>query len=144
MDSNHKKALIEQLEKLDDAATLSDIQNATSAFFKEKLWVSAIGRVVFSCSLASAALTLLLITNAFGIGSNLSFDIIAYAAWTILPPAWFMLEYVWLFPAEARFDAHLLSDLKYKHELAGKIWGGLVLLITATMYLKYGKGIFDA
>lgn len=142
MESSYKRKLIEELENLDEEATLSDIQKATSGFFKDKVWTSTIGRIVFGCSLILAILTLLLITNAFNIGSNLSFDIIAYAAWTIFPPAWFMFEYVWLFPDEARFDAHQLSDLKYKHELAGKIWGGLVLLITATIYLKYGKGIF--
>jgi hypothetical protein len=53
-----------------------------------------------------------------------------------------MFEYTWLFPEEARFDSSQLADLKYKHELAGKIWGGLVVLITAILYLKYGQNIF--
>jgi hypothetical protein len=79
--------------------------------------------MAFVFALILSISTLLLITNAFGFGSSKTFDIIAYSAWTILPPSWFMFEYTWLFPEEARFDSSQLADLKYKHELAGKNLG---------------------
>jgi hypothetical protein len=142
MPTNYKRELINQLEKLDETATLTDIQKTSSRFFKQKIWVSYFGRIAFVFALILSISTLLLITNAFGFGSSKTFDIIAYSAWTILPPSWFMFEYTWLFPEEARFDSSQLADLKYKHELAGKIWGGLVVLITAILYLKYGQNIF--
>ena len=139
MKANPKKELIDQLEKLDETATLGDIEKLTSQFFKQKIWVSTVGRITFACTLVLAAITLLLITDVFKFGSSKIFDIIAYSAWTILPPSWFMFEYTWLFPSDARFDSYQIDDLKYKHELAAKIWGGLVIILTAIEYYKYGK-----
>ena len=142
MNINYKEQLINQLEKLSETATPSDIQKITSSFFNQKIWISSVGRVSFVCALILAVITLLLITNAFNLGDSITFDIIAYSAWAILPPSWFMFEYTWLFPNDARFDSNQVADLKYKHELSGKIWGGLVLLITAIIYLKYGQKLF--
>lgn len=135
-------SLVEELQKLTHSATASDVKKITSRYFDQKIWISPIGRYAFGIAFILAILTLLQITNAFGFGRSKVFDVIAYSAWTILPPSWFMFEYTWLFPNEARFDPNQLADLKYKHELAGKIWAGLVLLITAFIYLKYGQKLF--
>lgn len=134
---NNKEALIKELQNLQEDASMSDVQKVTSKFFSKKIWVSPFGRSFFGWAILLAIITLLLMTDTFKLGKSKVFDMIAYASWTILPPAWFMFEYTWLFPDEARFDSNQLADLKYKHELAGKIWGGLVLLITAIMFNKY-------
>lgn len=132
-----KREFIEQLEDLSDDASMAEIKKVSSKFFKEKIWVSPIGRKFFVVAILLAVITLLLLTDSFNFGKNIVFDVIVYSFWTILPPAWFMFEYTWLFPDDARFDSNQLADLKYKHELAAKIWAGLVLLITAIMYHRY-------
>lgn len=137
-EKSFKSELINELNSLKEPASLSDIQKLTSKFFSTKMWESKVGRKAFLYAVILATITLFLITTLH----SKIFDIVAYGLWTIVPPSWFMYEYTWLFPDEARFDSNQLSDLKYKHELAGKIWGGLVLLITAVLYLKYGQKIF--
>lgn len=134
---NNKEELINELQKLQDDASLSELQKVTSKFLGKKIWISPIGRSFFVWAILLAIITLLFITDTFNFGKSKVFDMIAYASWTIIPPAWFMFEYTWLFPDDARFDSNQLADLKYKHELAGKIWGGLVILITAIMFEKY-------
>ena len=144
------------LERMKDEASMADIETELLKFFKNnenlydkkvtKVWASPIGRSVFIISILLAIYTILTMTDYFHIqrlpNSPVKiFDVIAYCAWTILPPAWFMLEYVWLFPPYAKLDSKLLDDLKYTQELAGKIWAGLVVLITAIMWFKYGKAI---
>jgi len=136
---DNKRELIKKLEQLDDEASLSDIQGVTSKFYNEGIWISPIGRRAFGISLSLAVITLLIMT----VGRCKIFDIVAYCLWTILPPSWFLFEYAWLFPDSARFDANQLDDLKYKNELAGKIWTALVVLITVIIYLKYGRDIFE-
>ncbi len=116
-DTDHKKDLIDRLNQLSDSASLSDIQKVTSKFFSAKIWVSIVGRKAFAWALLPAVITLILITTF----KCKFFDVVAYGAWTIIPPSWFMYEYTWLCPDEARFDSNQLADLKYKHELAGKI-----------------------
>ncbi|MFT3750653.1 MAG: hypothetical protein QM768_20245 [Agriterribacter sp.] len=134
---SNKRALIEELEKLSEDASTTDIQKITSQFFKQKIWISQVGRGFFIGAILLAIITILLLTNAFKWGNSKILDMVAYSFWTIVPPSWFMFEYTWLFPSDARFDTNQLADLKYKHELAAKIWGGLVLLITAIIYWRY-------
>lgn len=138
---NYKNELIKELEQLKDDASLSEIQGVTSRFFGQEIWMSPVGRVAFGVSCFLALVTLLIMTKTFHFSSK-AFDLIAFCLWTILPPSWFLFEYAWLFPDSARFDDNQLEDLKYKHDLAGKIWAALVVVITVIIYLKYGKDIF--
>ena len=107
---------------------------------KTPIWKSQWGRVVFVAAILLAIFSILLITNWFHLKPSKvvnNWDLIVYFAWTILPPAWFLFEYVWLFSDADKLDPNKLADLKYTHELAGKIWAGLVTLLSVILYLKY-------
>lgn len=149
-----KQKIISYLEELDENATLTDIETQVQLFLKisnsvtthreKKVWTSAIGRTIFVVSILLAFYTIVEITDKFNLYHHETvsyFDVIAYCAWTVIPPAWFLFEYVWLFPAKSKLDSNELADLKYTHELASKIWAGLVVLITAVLYLKYGSSL---
>ena len=75
--------------------------------------------------------------------------VVMFCAWTILPPAWFLLEW-YLFerppepnpPDDAQYNQKLakysqkLADFKYSQELASKIW----IAIAVVLGLLIGKG----
>jgi hypothetical protein len=107
---------------------------------KTIVWKSPWGRIVFIVSILLAVFTILQITNYFHLKASATivpFDLVAYFAWTIFPPAWFLFEYVWLFSDADKLDPNKVSDLKYVHELAGKVWASLVVLLSVILYLKY-------
>jgi hypothetical protein len=107
---------------------------------KTKVWKSPWGRIVFTLSILLAVFTILQVTNYFHLEASATiapFDLVAYFAWTMLPPAWFLYEYVWLFSDADKLDPNKVSDLKYVHELAGKVWASLVVLLSVILYLKY-------
>ena len=123
----------------------------------DKLWFSLIGRIFFLLSILALFFTLWKITNSFNLQNIHTelhckegckdihynfFDVFAYCAWTIIPPIWFMFEYVWLFPKRYKFDTHQLNDLKYVHELGNKVWVAFVICITIILYIKYRDSIF--
>jgi hypothetical protein len=150
---SHKRKFIDFLENMPGGLTEQEIQKRVTAYFQNKpglksynknvIWKSSIGRTVFTCSILLCILTILIVTNFFNLHKQNSvsyFDVIAYCAWTVFPPAWLLLEYVWLFPDDAKLDPNQLSDLKYTHELASKVWAGVVVLITVILYIKYGTG----
>ena len=64
-------------------------------------------------------------------------DIVIYGVWTVVPPAWFFLEYAWLFPDPAKVIAASMEDMKYTQELASKFWAGLLVLFSILLLLKY-------
>jgi hypothetical protein len=66
-------------------------------------------------------------------------DLVIYGVWTIVPPAWFLVEYSLLFPKERKLDPNQTADLKYTQELAGKFWAGVLLILGALLFLKYGQ-----
>ncbi len=104
------------------------------------VWKSRWGRTVFGMSIFLAILTVLQVSNYFKLMPTkvlAPFDLIAYFAWTILPPSWFLFEYVWLFSDADKMNSDKVNDLKYTHELAGKIWAALVVLLSVLLYLKY-------
>ena len=147
-----KRRFIDFIENMPEGLTDDEVEKRVADYIQKNqtknsgnkiIWKSFIGRTVFACSILLCLLTILIVTNLFDLHrqSTVSyFDVIAYCAWTVLPPAWFLFEYVWLFPDEAKLDSSQLSDLKYTHELASKIWAGVVVLITAVLYIKYGTG----
>lgn len=149
-----KQKVISFIEGLDEDVTFTDIEtklllfkkisNPVTATSEKKVWTSTIGRTVFVISILLAIYSIVEITDRFNLYHHDTvryFDVIAYCAWTIIPPAWFLFEYVWLFPAKSKLDSNELGDLKYTHELASKIWAGLVVLITAVLYIKYGGNL---
>jgi hypothetical protein len=149
-----KQKVISFIEGLDADIALTDIESKLLLFIKinkpvttdsdKQVWTSKIGRTVFVISILLAIYSIVEITDRFNLYHHDTvryFDVIAYCAWTIIPPSWFLFEYVWLFPAKSKLDSNELGDLKYTHELASKIWAGLVVLITAVLYIKYGGNL---
>lgn len=122
-----------------------------------QLWFSLIGRIIFTLSIVAIIFTLWKITNSFNLQNihtelhckegckkihYIIFDVLAYCAWTVGPPVWFMFEYVWLFPEKYKFDTYQLDDLKYVHELGNKVWAAFVICITIILYIKYRDSVF--
>jgi hypothetical protein len=106
----------------------------------KRIWKSPWRNVVFISSLLLALFTILQITNYFHLKPSDTIspcDLVAYFAWTILPPVWFLFEYVCLFSDDDKLDSDKVEDLKYVHELAGKVWAALVVLLSVILYLKY-------
>ena len=158
--TNHKQNLINKLEKLDDNVSPTEILQAVNDFCKanklKKLWHSTTGRIVMICSSCLAFVSIILISkNLLSthkiktdqiIGDQLSMlssDILIYAFWIIMPPLWFLFEYVWLFPKLSKFDPDEVADLKYTQELGAKVWAGIVGLITILLYIKSGSLIHN-
>ncbi len=65
-------------------------------------------------------------------------DVVIYGLWAIAPPAWFFVEYVRIFPDALKLDPNQLADMKYTQDLAAKFWAGVLLLLGALLFLKYG------
>ena len=62
-----------------------------------------------------------------------------YAAWCLGPPAWFLLEWVWLFEHEGG-PSHL-AKFQTTIELAQKFWAAVLVLLGFEIFLFYGTKI---
>lgn len=143
--STAKNQLIEKLAALNDDVSLKDIKKTVAEFYiahsadpDQRVWKSPIGRRVFIGSMILAVISLFLIVS-FPKCTYLALGL--YAGWTILPPCWFLYEYVWIFPDYLKFDSDQFGDLKYTHETVGKIWAGLVVVMTAYLLVIGGNTI---
>jgi hypothetical protein len=151
---------IKILDQIDDKTNLSEALRLVGEFKKayatekeKKLWRSPIG----SPWLIGPILFLLLLTiiKFFMKGKLLpidveaikttkgSFDlvdILLYGVWVILPPLVFLIEYVFLFGRneQNRLDLSQITDIKYCHELASKIWAGVGVFLGIALLIKYG------
>jgi hypothetical protein len=114
----------------------------------QDVWRSPWGRVFFWVSLPlvpASFLAIFMEYAPFGFikrsgGVPISiFDLVVYAIWTLVPPAWFFLEYNFLFPSELKVKDVALEDMKYTQELASKFWIALVALLTAALLFRYGN-----
>src|SRR4051794_35766463 len=114
-----KQKVICFIEGLDEEVTFTDIEFKLLLFTKmcntdtttnvKKVWTSTIGRTVFVISILLAIYSIVEITDRFKLSHHNTvsyFDVIAYCAWTIIPPVWFLFEYVWLFPAKSKLDSN--------------------------------------
>ena len=150
----NKRTLINLLGGMKEETSFEDIEKQILLFFKSnkvnivertiEIRSPTTRKVIFMISIFIAILTIFGITEGFKLQHHDTvkyFDLISYCTWTIIPPIWFLFEYVWVFPKAAKLDPAQLADLKYTQELASKIWGGLVVLITALLYLKYGGNL---
>ena len=135
-----KQALIDALQKLGEGAAPDLIKQTVNSFYPDesvtvsKTWTSPVGRAVFTISIFLGFLSLFLIWKYHDCKELM---LTIYGAWTIGPPVWFLYEYVWLFPERLRHDSVEFGDLKYVHELSGKIWAGLVVVMTAILIVSY-------
>jgi hypothetical protein len=68
------------------------------------------------------------------------FDLILYGCWLIIPPVFFLIEYVFIFDKDEtrRMDEDQLSDMKYVQDLASKVWAAVGVFFSIMLLLKYG------
>jgi hypothetical protein len=135
-----KQELIQKLSELGDTESAEELKKATDAFLfpKAKVWKGNLRTLLmFTSFFLAAAMLVLLIDLSYQNNIIPVGFLLAYAAWVIVPPTWFLFEYVWIFPDDAKMDPNKAADMKYTQELAGKIWAALVVLIGAGLYLVY-------
>jgi hypothetical protein len=121
---------------------------------QEKLWRSPLG----SKWVMGSVLTLLLLTvikicsnpvwiavpsNFVSPENHAKYDflnIILYGIWVVGPPVIFLIEYTMIFGRneDNRMNPRQCEDLKYCHELAGKIWAGVGVFLSVILLIKYG------
>ena len=68
------------------------------------------------------------------------FNLILYGVWLIGPPLFFLIEYVFIFGKDEnrRMNEIQCADLKYCHDLASKVWGGIGVFFSILLLVKYG------
>ena len=118
-----------------------------------RLWRSPLGQKWFiMLVLISLLLTILKINSHFSFipkvyatldCKNISydfFDLIMYGTWLIGPPLFFLIEYVYIFGGDEkrRLDSDQVTDLKYCHDLASKIWAGVGVFLGIMLLIRYG------
>jgi hypothetical protein len=64
-------------------------------------------------------------------------DLLIYAFWTLVPPAWLFLEYALIFPEYLKVNSAARDDIKYTQTLVAKFWSGLLLLFGVVLLVKY-------
>ena len=135
-----KDELIQKLSKLDESANAEELKKITNDFLSPgtKLWRGYLGWFLMVLSSILAVIMLTLLFNLCYEKIHIPFIyLLAYAAWVIIPPSWFLFEYVWIFPYEDKMDTNKAADMRYTQKLAGQIWAGLVLLIGAALFLSF-------
>ena len=67
-------------------------------------------------------------------------DLIIYGLWIIVPPLFFLFEYVYLFGKDEknRLDPIQREDLKYCQDLGSKIWAAIAVFFSILLFVKYG------
>lgn len=69
------------------------------------------------------------------------FDFLIYAFWVMVPPLYFLVEYIHIFPDSCKIDKDVLDDFKYTQELGSKVWAGFIVILTTIVYAKYKKDL---
>lgn len=151
------------LKSLDDLLLCVDIDDVKRKINKikgeidqnkleEKLWKSPYGSPIFQIIVILMLLfclsKLTIIENHwFDAGkkskNEISYDIIdisIYFFWLVMPPIFFLVEYVVLFGKNEsnRLNSDQISDLKYCQELGSKIWAAVVICFSILLYVRYG------
>ena len=148
---SHKRQAIKVIELLDDKISMEEIHKSIAKLDKS-VWRNPIPGVVFVLvGLAAFATFVYFIVSNFESGrfkiidprefreSNnkiILFDYLLYAFWTIIPPSYFLWEYLRIFPY--KLDPSQLADIKYTQELSSKIWAALLFIFGIILYCKYG------
>ena len=66
-------------------------------------------------------------------------DYVIYLCFVVLPPLYIMVEYIHIFPDELKVNCVQLNDLKYRNQLSAKVWVGMILVITAYFWIRFGS-----
>lgn len=137
MVSKHKEELVKLLKELPDDASLDKIGDTYFNYAKLQLdyrpWRSPIGRWVFSFGIILAVFSMIVCMFS----RSEPFVICTYSVWTLFPPSFTLYEYVWLFPDKYKLNTNQLTDMKYTHELAGKIWAAVLIVMGVLILVKF-------
>jgi len=151
------------LKYLDNLLSYSDIQNVKIKVEEikdkvqknelgEKLWKSPYGHWIFQTIVILVLIfSLYKLTigdyNWFDSGKMsekcINYDIMdisIYFFWLVMPPIFFLIEYIFLFGKDKsnRLNSSQIDDLKYCQELGTKIWAAVVICFSILLYVRYG------
>ncbi|HAK80212.1 MAG TPA: hypothetical protein DCM71_25740, partial [Runella sp.] len=59
--------------------------------------------------------------------------------WVCIPPTYFLIEYIHIFPDACKVDKDAFEDFKYTQDLSSKVWAGYIVVLTSMLYAKYNK-----
>ena len=142
-----KQRTIEMITNLDDNISMEAIHKAVSDLDKS-VWKNTLPKTVFIVTglFAFATFIYFIISSYTSKGiftaavpkdtKIILLDYLLYTFWTIVPPSYFLWEYLTLFPY--KLDSGQLSDIKYTQELSSKIWAALLFAFGILLYSKYG------
>lgn len=75
--------------------------------------------------------------NLKGGGWVKSTQAVVVVLWTILPPMWFWIEFIWLYkPAYGITDKDRFDAFKYQQDLSSKIWIAAVSILLMLYFWK--------
>jgi hypothetical protein len=144
---NPKQQVIQMIETLDENISMDGIIKAISGS-PRAVWKNPVPKWVFiSTGLAAFATFIYFVVGNYDSNGKFEtakeasskivlFDYLLYAIWTIIPPSYFLWEYLRLFPH--KLDSNQMADLKYTQELSSKIWAALLFAFGILLYSKYG------
>jgi hypothetical protein len=75
------------------------------------------------------------ILSVFAVRMSQEAAVATYAFWAIAPPAWFFIEWVWLFDSSG--DSHRLAQFRTTTELAQKFWASVLVLLAVVILITY-------
>ena len=118
------KDLVSGLEQADIDAALTPVTSLYCGWRKKLVIGLGVAAVVFA--IASIPLVQGNRKVAFG----------TYAFWAIAPPAWFFVEWAWIF--ESYGDPDRTAQFKTSVELAQKFWAGVLVMLGVLIVLSQG------
>lgn len=142
-----KQKTIEMISNLDDNISIEAIHKAVSELDKS-VWKNTVPKTVFIVTgLFALATFIYFVATSFTVKGTFTkevtketkiilLDYFLYTLWTIVPPSYFLWEYLKLFPY--KLDSGQVADIKYTQELSSKIWAALLFAFGILLYSKYG------
>jgi hypothetical protein len=148
-----KEQTIEHLKNLKDSLSFDEIEKEIYDLNKaNQVWKNKTGRWFFGFAGVFAIISFLTLSEIFTPfdkwvyqvkTEKLTFDLkyihgLIYGIWLLVPPLWFLYEYVWLFDDKFKLKSNHQADFKFTQELASKFWASLLILFGLILYMKYG------
>jgi hypothetical protein len=139
--ANARDGLIAILQRQSEASSLPELQQivsalsaaeAASALPAKELYAGWKRALITSIGVGSVGMAVL---SVFVVQESLAAAIATYAFWAIAPPAWFFIEWVWLFDSDG--DSHRLAQFRTTTELAQKFWASVLALLAVVILITY-------
>lgn len=140
--SSPKEEISKLLGMIDDTSTWEDVKKlidiinhtsiTSSEEVNEKLYRGRTRKLITLLGIIAIVFVLI---SIYVVTLSKQWAVIAYSFWAIAPPAWFFIEWVWLF--DSRGDSRRLDKFKITIDLAQKFWAAVLLLLAMEILLTY-------